>query len=185
MQRKMAPKLGERFVDIFNPGDLIYGLGGPRQKMIDQAKSYGLNLAIDQYNNTIGISPTNSEAKREIKAILDDREWTVYSGEDFKTPEYKTLQESEKHFIDYLNGPLLKKYDPSSEENKAADKTFQRIRRACKAGIQYAVDRGKKVHFCLDDLEIKQIMDQRGFPPQTLDKSATNSELKFIYKKLA
>ena len=155
----------------FQEGDLIYGLSDSRESFICQYNIHeALSITtIDAINNTfLGIGNQYLINKQQVYRFN-------YVG--------KTDSESlrTKDFREYLERHL--KYSPLKTQGDTEGEIKKRIVRACKAGIEYTIAKGNKIHFILDRIDMaamveKYYIDALG----QKQKPYTGSELRFIYR---
>lgn len=147
------------FKSRFEPGDLVYGLGyygrgGARHEYGQAPEFQGATetpSTIDQY---AAIAPeiAGQEEGLQVKPARQDE----YASFLKRHPKYGSLYGSKT----------------------ANRETWQR---KCKAGLQWAAnskDPGMTVHFILDDIEQREVIDKSGLRKD----SVTGSELRWVYR---
>lgn len=194
----------------FNPGDKLYGLRWERPQDAVKDKAGGYANVIDQLNNqfvgTKGVGPKGQENAQKAKEDLrvnsphnvlpsvwkDNAEYGKESVAA-KTPEQKQEGLEFKQWLE-----THPKYSPTEtqvrgEALSSPFRQFDRVKKACKAGIQYSVERGKKVHFILDGIDLETVINKQDYStkapevkvnPVTGDsnQNITASELRYVYR---
>ncbi|MBD2296377.1 hypothetical protein H6G06_23550 [Anabaena sphaerica FACHB-251] len=194
-------------VEAFNPGDKLYGLRDQRPQDAVKPKAGNMATVQDELNNqfigTKGIGRISktmgSLAKQNDQNSANDiKKWKKGAsyGEE-KTPP-KT-QEQRLEALEYKE--WLEKHPKYSPKNKIVRgealsspyRQWDRVKKSCKAGIEYAVTHGKRVHFILDDIDLEAVINKQNYQtkqpevkvdPITGDsqQNITASELRFIYR---
>jgi hypothetical protein len=174
-----------KLVDEFKKGDVLYGMHAERKKYWNVIESKGgYFITADRYNETIlaprldwdgdlKLAPRDGKdlVKEKMDRLFrDPKAWGAADDKEMLA-ELKTVKE----FAEFLWAH--DKFTPTRIVNPNKDKSSPRIRRACKAMIQFITSRqGRRLHFLLDGLDMNQTVDP------AKDKSFTGSELRYIYR---
>lgn len=141
----------------FTAGDLLYGREGDRKifRTLIKAKTGGALITVDEYNRQsleldIGFDGVYTKKEsREMDVIV----YTFYS---------------------FLHAH--EKYSPILDGGKGdVDEGHPKIRRACKAMIEYTVSQRKTIHFLLGSLTIEEAVTKG-------NSFFTESELRYVYR---
>lgn len=128
-----------------------------------------------------------------VYGVKDTRKW--YMENFFKEKgiftidEFKVLQidkgKTNQSFLDAI--AIHKKYNTA----KNSGDTNEAVRRKCKAGIEWGVSQKKQIHFILDELDLKAVVnkdydgknsDRAATSTKPKNRSITGSELRWIYR---
>lgn len=165
----------------FSPGDLMYGLGDVREKAIyfledKDVLEEGLVRTIDEYNLCF-LEYTHSK-------------WTKNS----HPLAYVESQNFPKDFLEVQNFHFFAKkfeVEKGKEDRSSGTLTYYKvpaiygqgemvplIKKRCKLGILWNLQQGRKIHFFLDDIDLKQCFGKS-------KPGYTSSELRFVYRNWA
>lgn len=178
--------------DVYEEGDLFYGLSHPREKMMSKVTpnldehlhSYDDNgvvaptktpLIVDTLNNMFlgtGVEMNNPALKSEQ---FKDKEFKKQAN------TYKGEQENEiapvKGFREFLEGH--DRYNPRMAPGQ--EEWGTRVGRACKGGLEYTTkELQKKIHFVLDDYDFQYLWDDIGRVGE--QRAITSKELKWLFR---
>ena len=141
----------------------------------------------------------NSHDGKKMAGTIIDSYFTDKSYVPFVTNGVSS--EDNGDYLDFLREH--EKYSDAYEDEStgisiSAESPNQYTRHKCKAGLAWAVDKGKKVHFVLDDLDMKAIVNKsfqkpgvapdkpegpsRGAPQTEKHRSITGSELRWVFR---
>ena len=150
----------------FKKGDLVYGLKNSRRPYttyLDHKMLQPENTIENFFNNAYFIDDNLKEFEK--KAAL--------------TPE-------QEHYQDFLFAHL--RYHPNRPGGKGKDDE-PKIRRSCKAAIEYVLRQGGTIHFVLDHINMDRVVNKEYEHPakkedctKLKDYSFTASELRYIYR---
>ena len=198
---------------VFNPGDKLYGPRLNRLRaqgaVLDRAEGHA--TVIDQLNNqfvgTEGaglVSRTMGSLARQSGLNNQQREeverWKALARYGAPKPGENPTPEQEQEATEFRK--FLEqhpKYSPNrwrtvrKRSRKSPFRQHERIKKACKAGIEFALQRQKKVHFFIDDLDQDAVinkMDYLTHEPEVMihpitgdsKQSITASELRYLYR---
>ena len=154
----------------FEQGDLLYGLVGPRRPYVNEIRS------------------RRRDCKEPI--FVDYVTTKILSFPDFTGyPTYRSYKGKNKYaanFATFLESHA--KYNPNQSGGAEAEAYFTRKRRLCKGGILFTIKSGKKVHFILDKLDMRSVVEKSAEDdtpdnfPGPKHRAYTGSELRSIYR---
>jgi len=154
----------------FGEGDLLYGLVNSRRAYVDELR----------YNRPDCQGPH----------IVDYMTPLIVGGPMFGGyPTYKGHRGGESRVG--LLGDFLEshpKYNPFNSADPTAEAYFTRKRRVCKGGILFVLNQGKRVHFILDNLDMKRVVHKDGKDDLAENfggakhRGYTGAELRSVYR---
>ena len=156
----------------FKPGDLLYGVENDRATYYAMVTLLGgYFITADRYNK-LAVEPhlDHDGDFEEDSAGAASRlaEATATHG-----LTARDLQRVASYSTFLLHHP---RYSPVLDGGKGFEDE-KKIRRACKAAIDYITSRqGRRLHFLLDSLDMNRIINKT-------DTSMTGSELRYIYRR--
>lgn len=171
----------------FKPGDLTYGLAFVREEAINFLKEKGalqedIAHTIDEYNiSLLGHIPVGD--------VKDDNPLTYVESQDF-LKNFSDVQqfhffakkfEGEKSKEDRFFGSMAYYKGPLTSGQGEMPLVPGRngivpfIKKRCKLGILWNLQRGKKIHFFIDEIDLKQCFGKS-------QSRYTFSELRFVYR---
>lgn len=191
---KPTPQLEEEVMtpeNAYKPGDMFYGLAGPRHVMMERALGGDITehrerhegdrtvagtkqaIYLDTLNNQfLGTDQWRGNRNIDVMSLTSKQkeQYNSYQGElPNEDPQVKGFREFlENH----------KKYDP--RQTPGADQDYTRIGRACKGGIEYTTKNGNDVHFVLDKFDPKYLLEDLRKPNE--ERGVTGKEMKYLYR---
>lgn len=185
-------------VAAFNPGDKLYGLSQQRPQSAVKPNAGGMATVIDQLNNqflgTGGMGFFNRLNDPPNSAVIQDWEKMATYGKP--NPSSHVLTPEAQKYQQWLEAHP--KYSPTKtvvgdEPLSSPYRQWDRVKKSCKAGIQYTVDSGNKVHFILDGIDQNAVVNKHNYQTQQPEvkvnpitgdsqQNITASELRFIHR---
>ena len=172
-------------VQNFVKGDLLYGVEEVRNvfRAILQDKVKDERITIDYYNNTIMIKCLDFDNNFESSLHEKANEEII----DFLRSENVEVDEALQKYVEHSlsHKKFTPKNDNLDEKKLAAVKdegSYRlqvKLRRLCKAALTSDV---KKIHFCLDIIEPKDVINKWIFEDNKRDDRYTTAELRWLYK---
>ncbi len=161
--------------------DKAYGLSNERASFITKRRKEGYDInTVDELNNQF----LGTDAFTKQDAVPYPAESSPPTQE---AALFKTFLEAHPQ------------YDP--RDVTTADKTWMRVKRACKAGIEFTAKQNQKIYFVLDGINLKSVVDKTSPNPANyqdwFDDSMrgnkglveknflpiTAAELRYVYRK--
>ncbi|WP_299735727.1 hypothetical protein [uncultured Endozoicomonas sp.] len=164
-ENQIAVFRAEEDIPSYREGDLIYGLSDIRLKYLEKtnfssSKIYeDAVIFIDQY------PVTEMEQKKHIRTAPDDLDSFITFLNNH--PKYKSAVNAK----------------PKVFYGHTVD-TSETLGRKIKGGLLWATDKSKKIHFLLDSIDMKMVV-QKNHKDDTLDRvhrAHTGQELRFVYR---
>jgi hypothetical protein len=160
IQKEMNMPFTPPFRDALAPGDLVYGLSGPRSRWIDLMRadetqyctidSYGGSSSNRRFLNMVGIRPPNQQ---DFSLFLKNH------------PRYGVIFDIDRG----MHGEHI-------DHN----------RKKCKAGLGWIASQQKMgfaVHFILDEIDMSEVIEKRPNANCGVGvRSVTGSELRWVYR---
>ncbi len=182
-------------VENFAAGDLLYGLEDSRKKYISDIETklkgdiFGSNhflCTADRYNNKF-LCQFEEKSFEEIQELLESNKIfseekpsvnkTIHTRPRPNLPNIDIDDAEKKEILKYTKdivGQIKSGYLNTPRQEKELFKRF------CKDAISYTIQKGHKIHFLLDGLNMAQVTEVEGGDPNR--ESYTSSELRYIYR---
>lgn len=199
-------KQPNELVNSFSAGDKLYGIKLERPQDAVKEKADGQAVVMDQINNeflgTKGVGLTS----RTMGAIAkkkpneqDSHSWKEQAtyGKNATGVAADSLTPEASEYKNWLE--QHRKYSPTTKQVRGEKlsspfRQFDRVKKSCKAAIEYAVMNKKKIHFVLDGIDLEAVIHKQDaitkepqikIDPVTDDsskQSITAAELRFVYR---
>ncbi|ALK31049.1 hypothetical protein [Burkholderia plantarii] len=160
----------ERLQQSFRSGvDRLYGLDSAREDVQEHLEDHlspdapydNSDVTIDRINNRLGLSNPDLPAS-PLATFKPD-------------PSAHPTDQAFHAFLTSREGERGKRFDTRGKDD--------RIRRACKLGVDFSAERGGTVHFLLGGIQkaMDNVVDKRNFNKHG-GKDFTASELRYVYR---
>ncbi|WP_288659251.1 hypothetical protein [uncultured Enterococcus sp.] len=189
-RKAYAKSLGYSIFNLSQAIDLAEEKPGNLEQAEKEAKKNHVPIFIDEYNNEIRSIFNREEDKLNVK---EDSIWcSEESFSKFSKEWFNYVDEGKKHWPlwgNYFRGTQMNQKNELKTiyqdvlKNKAYHDHSLHVNRGCKIGLDIAMEKqDMELYYCLDEIDIELVLDEKNLDDIKGRKSTTSSELRYIYR---
>ncbi|ENZ5659096.1 hypothetical protein VBH21_09250 [Enterococcus hirae] len=189
-RKAYAKSLGYSIFNLSQAIDLAEEKPGNLEQAEKEAKKNHVPIFIDEYNNEIRSILNREEDKLNVK---EDSIWcSEESFSKFSKEWFNYVDEGKKHWPlwgNYFRGTQMNQKNELKTiyqdvlKNKAYHDHSLHVNRGCKIGLDIAMEKqDMELYYCLDEIDIELVLDEKNLDDIKGRKSTTSSELRYIYR---